>query len=318
MDTILSSLYVGIDVSKRTLDVDSYPTSNSAQFSNDEDGHKSLVAAVAALRPRIVVLEATGGLESGVVGALAAALLPVVVINPRHARDFARALGILAKTDQVDAHVLARFGEAIKPALRSLKSSETVELEAVLTRRRQLVEMLTAEQNRRARAHGALIKDIDEHIAWLKQRIKGADGNLLDAIKRSPVWQAKANLLLSVPGIGQVTMATMLAELPELGQLNRREICALVGLCPFNRDSGARRGRRSIWGGRASVRATLYMAALVSTRHNPVIKAFYAKLLSEGKLKKVAIVACMRKLLVTMNAIIHDQTMWSIRQEPAS
>jgi transposase len=318
MDTLVSNLYVGIDVSKNTLDIDTYPTSHPARFSNNEEGHMSLVAAVAALCPRIVVLEATGGLEVGVASALATALLPVVVINPRQARDFARALGILAKTDQVDAKVLARFAEAIKPEFRQLKSSETVELEAVLTRRRQLVEMLTAEQNRRMRAQGAVIKDIDEHIAWLKQRIKGADTNLLDAIKRSPVWQAKANLMLSVPGVGQVTTATMLAELPELGQLNRREICALVGICPFNRDSGAYRGRRSIWGGRASVRATLYMAALVSIRHNPVIKAFYLKLVSEGKLKKVAIVACMRKLLVTLNAIIHDHSMWRARLAPVN
>ncbi len=305
------SLYVGIDVSKKTLDLDSYPSSHPAQFLNNEDGHVHLVDALVKLQPKLIVLEATGGLESAAVVAMATAMLPVVVINPRQARDFAKAIGILAKTDQVDAHALARFAEAVKPELRPLKSSDVVELEAILTRRRQLVEMLTAEQNRRLRANGPIIKDIDAHVVWLKQRIKSVDGDMIGAIKSSPIWQAKADLLRSVPGMGQVTTATLLAELPELGKLNRREICALVGICPYNRDSGAYRGRRSIWGGRASVRAALYMATLVATRFNPVIKAYYQKLVSTGKLKKVALVACMRKLLVTMNAIMHDQVPWA-------
>lgn len=305
------SQYVGIDVSKKTLDLDCYPSSHPAQFQNDDEGHALLVASLLELRPKLIVVEATGGMESAAVVAMATAMLPVVVINPRQARDFAKAIGILAKTDQVDARGLARFAEAVKPELRPLKSSDVVELEAILTRRRQLIEMLTAEQNRRLRANGPIIKDIDAHIAWLKQRIKSVDGDMIAAIKSSPVWQAKADLLRSVPGMGRVTTATLLAELPELGTLNRREICALVGICPYNRDSGAYRGRRSIWGGRASVRAALYMATLVATRHNSVIKAYYQKLVSAGKLKKVALVACMRKMLVTMNAIMHNQVPWS-------
>lgn len=304
--------YLGIDVSKKTLDVDCYPESKRMQFANAEAGHQSLVAALHELKPKLIVIEATGGLELPAVVAMATAKLPVVVVNPRQARDFAKALGLLAKTDQVDAHVLARFAEAVKPKLRPFKSEDTMGLEAVLTRRRQLVEMVGAEENRRLRASDELIiKDIDEHIVFLKQRIKGSDGEMIRAIKSSPVWQAKADLLRSIPGLGAVTTATLLAELPELGTLNRRAICALVGVCPFNRDSGAYRGRRSIWGGRASVRSALYMAALVATRHNPVIKAHYQKLVNAGKLKKVALVACMRKLLVTMNAVVHNNAPWS-------
>lgn len=304
--------YLGIDVSKKTLEVDCYPESKRMQFLNTEEGHRNLVAALQDLNPKLIVVEATGGLELPAVVAMATAKLPVVVVNPRQARDFAKALGLLAKTDQVDAHVLARFAEAVKPKLRPFKSEDTRGLEAVLTRRRQLVEMVGAEENRRLRVSDEMvIKDIDEHIVFLKQRIKGSDGEMIRAIKSSPVWQAKADLLRSIPGLGAITTATLLAELPELGTLNRRAICALVGVCPFSRDSGAYRGRRSIWGGRASVRSALYMAALVATRHNPVIKAHYQKLLNAGKLKKVALVACMRKLLVTMNAVVHNNVPWS-------
>jgi transposase len=312
METQVERLYVGIDVSKKMLDLDSYPKSNRAQFCNDDHGHALLVAALMELQPTLIVVEATGGMESPAVVAMATALLPVAVINPRQARDFAKAIGILAKTDQVDAHALARFAEAVKPEVRPLKSSEVVELEAILTRRRQLVEMLTAEGNRRLSANIPMIKDIDIHIEWLKQRIKIVDYDLDSAIKGSPVWHAKSNLLRSIPGIGKVTTVTLLAELPELGTLNRREICALVGICPYNRDSGAYRGRRSIWGGRATVRAALYMATLVACRHNPIIRAYYQKLLAAGKLKKVALVACMRKMLVTTNAIIHAGVPWTV------
>lgn len=310
MEQPIEKVCVGIDVSKLTLDLDIYPGSNPLRFTNDDEGHQCLVAQLLKMSPKLIVLEATGGLEFPVVAAMAAVMLPVVVVNPRQVRDFAKALGILAKTDQVDAHVLARFGEAVKPALREIKSADVAALEAILTRRRQLVEMLTAEQNRRLRAIGPIVKDIELHIAWLKQRIKGVDGDLNDAIKSSPVWLAKAQLLLSVPGVGQVTTNTLIAELAELGTLNRREICALVGVCPFNRDSGGHRGRRRIWGGRATVRSALYMATLVATRCNPVIKAHYQKLLKAGKLKKVALVACMHKLLITLNAIVHNQTPW--------
>jgi transposase len=311
MDRTDDDVYVGIDVSKATLDLDCYPASHVEQFSNDAQGHAQLVAAVLKLAPKLVVLEATGGLEVPAVVAMAAAQVPVVVINPRQARDFAKALGVLAKTDRVDARVLARFGEAVKPPQRPLKAADVAGLEAILTRRRQLVDILTAEQNRRMRANGQMVKDVDAHITWLKHRIKGLDGDLNRAVKESPVWQAKANILLSVPGVGPVTMITLLAELPELGTLSRQKISALVGICPFNRDSGRHRGKRRIWGGRATVRAALYMATLVATKHNSVIKAFYEKLLNTGKLKKVALVACMRKLLVTLNAMVHDQTLWN-------
>ena len=306
-----NKIYVGIDVSKKTLDVATNPESVSSQFSNDETGRRQLVEAVRELGATLVVVEATGGYETALVIALASAQLPVVVVNPRQARDFAKAIGLLAKTDQVDAKMLARFAEAVKPQLRAFKSDDTRELEAVLTRRRQLVDMVTAEQNRKLTAPAAIAKEIDKHIQWLKQSIKDADTDLSNAIKSSPIWQAKADLLSSVPGVGPVTMVTLLAELPELGTLDRRAISALVGVCPFNRDSGSFRGKRRIWGGRASVRSALYMAALVATRHNPTIKQFYQKLLDGGKLKKVALVACMRKLLVTLNAILHNNTAWS-------
>lgn len=309
------SIFVGIDVSKKRLDVDAYPVSNQAQFANDEAGHIQLCAVLQSLQPQRIIVEATGGLESGIVAHLAAAGLPVVVVNPRQARDFAKALNILAKTDAVDARVLARFGHAVRPDLRPIKSEDVQKLEEVLTRRRQLVEMVTAEQNRKLQASSKMKKEIDEHVIWLKQRILLADTDMGDAIKQSDVWQAKADLLRSIPGVGDVTVRTLLAELPELGQLNRREISALVGICPFNRDSGPQRGKRRIWGGRASVRAALYMATLVATRYNSTIRAFYQKLLQAGKMKKVALVACMRKLLTIMNTMAHNKTTWN---EPAT
>lgn len=303
-------LYIGIDVSKASLDIDAYPQSHAAQFSNDDLGRTQLTALLLDLKPKLIVLEATGGLESPIAGELATAGLALAVINPRQARDFAKALGVLAKTDQVDAQVLARFAEAIKPEARPLKSHEVMALDGVLTRRRQLVEMITAEINRQTQASGKIAKQIAQHIIWLRKRLAEADDDLNDAIQQSPLWQAKANILTSVPGVGKVTASSLLAELPELGNLARREISALVGVCPFNRDSGKHKGRRAIWGGRVSIRAVLYMAALVASRHNPVIKAFYQKLLAAGKMKKVALVACMRKLLVILNAMVKSNTPW--------
>lgn len=308
-------IYIGIDVSKKTLDMDGYPQSFKRSFSNDEDGHRALIEALRPLEPKGIILEATGGLEMPVACELMRAGMPPAIINPRQARDFAKALNRLAKTDQVDAVVLARFGEAVKPIPRPLKSEDLLQLEEILTRRRQLVEMVTAEKNRKMKASAAIAKEIDEHLEWLARRIKSADHDMGDAIKNSPVWQAKSNLLTSIPGVGSVTANTLLAELPELGLLNRREIAALVGICPFNRDSGGQRGKRRIWGGRATVRAALYMAALVATRFNPVIKAFYKKLLDAGKLKKVALVACMRKLLTTMNTMVQNKTPWEAAAE---
>lgn len=304
------ALYIGIDVSKANLDIDAYPRAHRTRFSNDETGRRQLVNELKSLQPKLVVLEATGGLESPIASELAIAGLAVAVINPRQARDFAKAIGVLAKTDQVDALVLARFAEAIKPEVRALKDSEVMALDSVLTRRRQLVDMMTAESNRYAQAPGKIAKQIAKHLSWLNKRLEEADDDLDDAIRRSPLWQAKAHLMMSIPGVGRVTATTLLAALPELGQLSRREISALVGVCPFNRDSGGHRGRRVIWGGRASVRAVLYMAALAASRHNPMIKAFYQKLLAAGKMKKVALVACMRKLLVILNAMVKSNTPW--------
>lgn len=304
------ALYIGIDVSKANLDIDAYPRAHRTRFSNDETGRRQLVNELKSLQPKLIVLEATGGLESPIASELAIAGLAVAVINPRQARDFAKAIGVLAKTDQVDALVLARFAEAIKPEVRALKDSEVMALDSVLTRRRQLVDMITAESNRYAQAPGKIAKQIAKHLSWLNKRLEEADDDLNDAIRRSPLWQAKAHLMMSIPGVGRVTATTLLAALPELGQLSRREISALVGVCPFNRDSGGHRGRRVIWGGRASVRTVLYMAALAASRHNPMIKAFYQKLLAAGKMKKVALVACMRKLLVILNAMVKSNTPW--------
>jgi transposase len=305
-------MFFGIDVSKKQLDVASHPKKYQAQFSNDADGREALVEALRQQVPTLIVMEATGGLELEAAAALATAGLPVAVINPRHARDFAKAIGLLAKTDQVDAWALARFAEAVKPEQRALKDEGLRALEEVLTRRRQLVDMMTAEKNRKKQASEAMTKEIDEHINWLEQRIKKADLDLGRAVKASPVWKAKTDLLRSVPGIGAVGMMTLLTELPELGTLDRRAIAALVGVCPFNRDSGSLRGKRSIWGGRSSVRAVLYMTTLVATRWNPVIRQFYQKLLNAGKLKKVALVACMRKLLVILNSMVRNNTEWVV------
>ena len=308
-----SALYIGIDVSKATLDIDAYPPINptiAAQFSNDDIGRKQLSTLLAGLQPQLIVMEATGGLESPMAAELAIAGLSVAVVNPRQARDFAKALGVLAKTDQVDALVLARFAEAIKPEARPLKSSELIALDSVLTRRRQLVEMITAESNRQHQAAGKIAKQIAQHIIWLRKRLAEADEDLDNAITQSPLWKAKSDLITSIPGVGKVTATSLLAELPELGNLARREMSALVGVYPFNRDSGGHKGRRAIWGGRASIRAVLYMATLVASRYNSVIKAFYQKLLAAGKMKKVALVACMRKLLVILNAMVKNNTPW--------
>lgn len=311
MQTSEVGLYVGIDVSKKSLDVDSFPDSHRMQFPNDETGCQQLCAKLLELAPSGVIVEATGGLETALVGILAMAGLAVAIINPKQGRDFAKAIGVLAKTDTVDARVLARFGEAVKPPFRPVKDGELRQLEEILTRRRQLVDMVTAEQNRKLQVSPRMAKEIDEHLQWLKRRIHGADTDLGNAIKSSPIWHAKANLLLSIPGVGHVTTCTMLAELPELGTLNRRAVSALVGVCPYSRDSGAYRGKRKIWGGRAEVRSALYMATLSAIRFNPRLKMAYERLLAVGKLKKVAIVACMHKMLVIMNAMLRSNTSWS-------
>ena len=305
-----SNIYVGIDVAKERLDVAPRPVGAGWQVANDERGVVELVARLDQLRPALVVLEATGGMELPLVGALAAAGLPVVVINPRQAREFAKATGRLAKTDAIDAQVLAHFAEAVRPRLRPLADAAAQELSALMTRRRQLIEMLTAERNRLRTAAPAVRPDIQEHIRWLERRLADLDGDLSQTIRSSDIWREKDDLLQSAPGVGPVVSTTLLADLPELGALNRKEIAALVGVAPLNRDSGTLRGRRTVWGGRSKVRSALYMATLVATQRNPVIRIFYQRLLSAGKPKKVALTACMRKLLTILNAMIRSRTPW--------
>ncbi len=303
-------VYAGIDVSAAHLDLAVLPSGEERRFTNDAKGIKTLTDHLAAMGSVLVVLEATGGMELPVVGELAVAGVELVVINPRQVRDFARATGKLAKTDALDAQVLARFGEAVKPAVRPLPDATLLELRGLATRRHQLTKMLTAERNRLRTASERVQPQIKEHILWLKRQIKDLDKDLRDSIRSSPLWRAQENLLRSVPGVGPVVSSILLAKLPELGTLNRHQISALVGVAPLNRDSGAMRGKRKIWGGRAPVRAALYMAALVATRRNPVIKAFYQRLLQAGKPKKVALTACMRKLLTTLNVMVRDQRPW--------
>jgi transposase len=309
----MTDLHVGIDVAKDQLDTAIEPGGDVWQTANDETSIAGLVARLQALGPATVILEATGGYELALAGALLAAGLPVSVVNPRQVRDFARATGQLAKTDAIDARVLARFGDAIRPALRPLPDAATQELAALVTRRRQLIGMLTAEKNRLRLAAQAVRQDIQQHIRWLERRLAGLDGDLSQQMRSSPRWREQDDLLQSVPGIGPVSSATLLAQLPELGQLNRREIAALAGVAPLNRDSGTLRGRRRVWGGRAHVRAVLYMATLVATRHNPVIRAFYQRLVAAGKPKKVALTASMRKLLITLNAMLRSNVAWHHR-----
>jgi len=307
----VTSIFVGIDVSKARLDVAIRPTGERESVANDKAGIKDLVKRLAKIQPALIVLEATGGLERPVTHALAGAELPVVVVNPRQVRDFAKATGQLAKTDSIDADVLARFAEAVRPALRPLPDAVTLELRALTARRRQIIEMIGAERNRLATASKAVRKRIDAHTGWLEQELERADKDLDRSIQHSPIWKENEDLLLSVPGIGPVTSPTLLAELPELGELDRKQISALAGLAPFNRDSGSLKGRRSIWGGRAPVRSALYMATLVATRRNSVIRDFYKRLRAKGKVFKVALVACMRKLLTILNSMIKHKTRWS-------
>ena len=306
---------VGIDVSKGPLDVAILPEGEVWSVTNDEEGITQVVKRLKSLRPRLVVLEATGGMETALVGAAATARLPVVVVNPRQVRDFAKSVGALAKTDAIDARVLARFAEAVRSEVRPFKDKEASQFSALLARRRQLVEMLTAEKNRLGTAPQAIHPSIEEHIEWLEQRLTDINGKLKKTIKQSPVWRAKEQLLRTAPGVGPVLSATLVAGLPELGALNRKQIAALVGVAPFNRDSGTYRGRRCIWGGRGSIRAVLYMATLAATRFNPVIRAFYLRLCAAGKERKVALTACMRKLLTILNAMAKTGTPWQLRCE---
>jgi len=307
-----TKVYVGIDVAKDWLDVAQRPGGEAWRVSSDETGIATLIKRLKGLRPALVVLEATGGLQIPAVAALAAAGLHAVVVNPRQVRQFAGATGRLAKTDAIDAEVLAQFGEAVRPEVRPLPDAATRELSAVVARRRQLIEMLTAEKNRLRMATKKVRLNIEAHIRWLEGELLDLDDGLGEVIRSSPVWRERDNLLRSVPGVGPVLSSVLLADLPELGKLSRKEVAALVGVAPLNRDSGQFRGRRQVWGGRSHVRTALYMAALVATRYNPVIKSFYQRLLSAGKPKKVALTACMRKLVTILNAMARSQTSWQI------
>ncbi len=310
-------LFVGIDVSKLRLDVALGRGGELLGVDNHPRGISALVARLVELGPELVVLEASGGLETAVVGELGAAALPVVVVNPRQVRDFARASGQLAKTDALDARILALFAERMRPEPRRLPDAQELELKALVARRRQLVEMLTAERNRLGSAPNALRKELAAHIRWLEARLKERDRDLDRMLRNSPLWREREDLLRAVPGVGPVLCATLLANLPELGRLTRREIAALVGVAPINRDSGTMRGRRTVWGGRAQVRAALYMATLSAVRHQPALRAFYLRLRSAGKAPKVALTAAMRKLLVILNAMLKHRTPWRTSPCPA-
>lgn len=307
-----SPCFVGVDVAKDRLDVALRPSEDAWTVAHDPARLEALTRRLARLEPRLIVLEATGGYEAPVAAALSTAGLPVAVVNPRQVRDFARATGQLAKTDRIDAHTLALFAERVRPEPRPLPDPVGEELRALVARRRQLLEMLGAEQNRlRHPSPSSVQKGLEKHVRWLKRQLEDVDDDLERVVRDSPLWRGKDDLLQSVPGIGPVTSRTLLAELPELGRLNRREIAALVGVAPLNRDSGSFRGRRFVWGGRAAVRRTLYMAALTATRHNPVIRSFYERLLDRGKPHKVALTACMRKLVVILNAMAKSRQPWN-------
>jgi transposase len=321
-----SLVAIGIDVSKKALDWAAAGTPTSpetggapgGQVGNDPAGHRALVQSLKALRPSWVVLEATGGLEKLAVAALAAAGLPVVVVNPRQVRDFAKALGKLAKTDAIDAMVLAQFALAVRPVLRALPSAEEQAFRELVDRYGQLVEARVAEQNRLAQVRSPQVRrSIQRTIDFLQKQIRGIEDDLDGRIQACPLWKEKDQILQSVPGVGDKTVRMVLAQVPELGKVSRQQIAALVGVAPFNCDSGRWKGKRTIWGGRGAVRAVLYMATLVAVRCNPQLKAMYQRLRQTGKLKKVALVACMRKLLTILNALLRDHKPWRKSALPA-
>lgn len=308
-----AALCVGIDVSKAQLDIALRPEGRFV-MPNDETGITHVVKRLRALPVALIVLEATGGLELPLVGALVAAGLPVVVANPRQVRDFAKATGKLAKTDPLDAQILAHFADIIRPVPRPLPDEQTQALAALLARRRQLLEMLTAEKNRLGSARHPVRPRLKVHLTWLEREVAQTDRDLAHTIRESPVWREKDDLLRTVPGVGPGLARTLIVNLPELGTLSQKQIAALVGVAPLNRDSGTLRGKRTVWGGRAHVRAALDMAALVASRCNPVIRSFYHRLCTAGKAKKVALTACMRKLLTILNAMVKHRTPWSTKE----
>lgn len=309
--TMNAEIFVGMDVSQGSVDVAVHP-GTAFQIVQDEGGIEEAVARLQAVQPTLIVLEATGGLEVPLTGALAAAGLPVVVINPRQVRDFARATGQLAKTDRLDAQILARFAEAIRPPVRLVPDEQTHALAALVARRRQLIEMLTAEKNRPRLAVRPIQKRVQAHVTWLEKELASTNTDLTATLRKSPVWREQEDVLRSVPSVGPVLTTTLFANLPERGALTRKEVAAFVGIAPFPRESGTLKGRRTIWGGRAHVRAALYMATLVATRKNPVIRSFYQRLCQAGKAKKLALTACMRKLLTILTAMVKSGTLWRV------
>jgi transposase len=304
------AIFVGLDVGKATLDVAVRPTGECWQVPNDEAGGAELTARMRGLKPALLVCEATGGFERSVVAALAAAGVPIVVANPRQVRDFAKSTGQLAKTDRLDAGILALFAERVRPTPRPLEDAATQLLDALLTRRRQVLEMLVAEKNRLGFAPRPLHRGIRQHIRWLERQLDDVTGEVAGMIEASPVWRAKDDLLQSAPGVGPVVSATLLGELPELGLLTHKQIAALVGVAPLARDSGQLRGKRMVYGGRAPVRTALFLAALCGRRWNPQLRVFYERLIAMGKPKKVALIACARKLLTILNAMVRDNATW--------
>jgi transposase len=306
-------VFVGIDVSKKKFDVVTLPEGEWQSYANNEEGIQSLRDQMLVLRPKLIVMEATGRYERELAIALVLAGLPVAVVNPRQARDFAKAMGKLAKTDRVDAGILALFAQRMQPEPRGVAEKEVRELEALITRRAQLKEMVTAEKNRAGVAPRSMKPAIQEHVRWMEGQVKGIEDELDDVIEKSPIWRAREDLLTSAPGIGTGTARTLIAKLPELGRVTSKQASALVGVAPFARDSGKYKGQRRIWGGRACVRSALYMATLSAIRWNPVIKAHYDQLRARGKLFKVAMVACMRKLLTLLDAMVRKNERWSAR-----
>ena len=307
-----SEVMVGIDFAKAPLEIGVIPTEKVWREVNEPAAVSRLVKRLLRLAPKLVVLEATGGLEAPVAAVLSRSGLPVVVVNPRQVRDFARATGQLAKTDKIDALVLALFGERVRPELRPLPDEFAQAFEALLARRRQLVVNLAQEKTRLKQARSTEVaRGIERHIRWLEREIKDVEGNLRNSVRDSPIWKAKDNLLRSAPGIGRVVSFTLLGNLPELGRLNRKQIAALGGVAPHAADSGTLRGQRIIWGGRATVRQSLFMAALTAIRFDPGFRAFHDRLINAGKPPKVALVACMRKLLTALNAMVRDATPWN-------
>jgi transposase len=303
--------HVGIDVAKDSMEVTEHESQEKWSFNNDEAGIAKLVARMKKLGPSLIVLEATGGYEVTIAAELHSQGFPVAVINPRHVRDFARSVGILAKTDTLDAKVIARYAATVRPEPRALPTEEARQLGVIMMRRRQIVAMRTAEKNRLHQADEAVKERIKAHITWLEQELDDINKELKQMIESNPEWKEKSDIIQSVPGVGQNLAMTILSDFPELGQLNRKQAAALSGVAPFNRDSGIMRGKRSIWGGRGVVRTAVYMSIVSAIRFNPQIKTFYQRLVNAGKLRKVAMVACMRKLLCILNVMLRNHTAWN-------